>query len=313
MKWLAGLLILLGCGTISVAQEESLSLDQMVEAGQQWVQENVDDDVLNSLPEVDHQKVLEVLNALEDKLRGGQVLDLASLKEPAESILPILDRYEETAPYAAWLRTRLDYLEAASDLKKTAPPVVVEPGKPPKPLPNPTVEAQNKEWSKIVSQRAAPKGAELLAARLKPIFTAQNVPPELVWVAEVESSFNPAARSPSGAVGLYQLMPATARNLGLSLRPRDGRTDPENSARAAAKYFNYLYGKFKDWPLALAAYNVGEGNVQKLLTRNKAKSFQEIATKLPAETQMYIPKINAILQKREGMSLAKLPPSRSLR
>ncbi len=313
MKWLAGLLILLGCGTISVAQEESLSLDQMVEAGQQWVQENVDDDVLNSLPEVDHQKVLEVLNALEEKLRGGQVLDLASLKEPAESILPILDRYEETSPYAAWLRARLDYLEAASDLKKITPPVVVEPGKPAKPLPNPTVEAQNKEWSKIVSQRTAPKGGELLATRLKPIFAAQKVPTELVWVAEVESGFNPTAKSPSGAVGLYQLMPTTARNLGLSLRPRDARTDPEASARAAAKYFNYLHGKFKDWPLALAAYNVGEGNVQKLLTRYKAKSFQEIATKLPAETQMYVPKINATIQKREGVSLAQLQSPQSVR
>jgi len=125
-------------------------------------------------------------------------------------------------------------------------------------------------------------------------------------VAEVESSFKPNARSPAGAVGLYQLMPATAQAQGLSLKPSDQRLDPERSAEAAAKYLRYLYPKFKDWRLALAAYNAGEGRVEKLLQKHRATSFDGVAQHLPAETQMYVPKIEAVVLKREGVELAQL-------
>jgi len=133
------------------------------------------------------------------------------------------------------------------------------------------------------------------------------VPPELVWIAEVESSFDPRARSPAGAAGLFQLMPATAQRFGLrSSWPWDQRLKPEPSARAAAQYLSFLHGKFKDWRLALAAYNAGEGTVQDLLTRRKAHSYDAIARELPAETQMYVPKVEAILLRREGVRLAEL-------
>ena len=102
---------------------------------------------------------------------------------------------------------------------------------------------------------------------LKPVFADEQAPSELVWIAEVESSFDPQARSPAGAAGLFQLMPATARRFGLKTWPLDQRLNPEKSARAAAKYLDYLHGRFKDWRLALAAYNAGEGTVQKLLHR----------------------------------------------
>ena len=92
----------------------------------------------------------------------------------------------------------------------------------------------------------------------------------------------------------------------LDERPEDERLQPEKSAQAAAKYLGYLHNKFKDWPLALAAYNAGEGNVQKLLTRYKATTFDRIAVHLPAETQMYVPKVDATVMRREGMTLAKL-------
>jgi membrane-bound lytic murein transglycosylase D len=140
---------------------------------------------------------------------------------------------------------------------------------------------------------------------LKPVFAAQGVPPELVWLAEVESSFNPSARSPVGAAGLFQLMPPTAKSLGLAARP-DERLDPAKSAGAAARYLKYLHGKFNDWPLALAAYNLGEGRLQKLLERYRVRTFDQVATHLPAETQMYVPRIDAVLQRREGLTLAKL-------
>jgi membrane-bound lytic murein transglycosylase D len=132
------------------------------------------------------------------------------------------------------------------------------------------------------------------------------VPTELVWLAEVESSFDPSARSPAGAVGLFQLMPATAKSLDLSLWPWDERRNPEKSARAAAVYLRSLHKRFDDWPLALAAYNAGEGRVSDLLRKRKARSFDAISDALPAETQMYVPKVEATVLKREGRTLAQL-------
>ncbi|MEY2466332.1 MAG: rane-bound lytic murein transglycosylase, partial [Verrucomicrobiota bacterium] len=133
----------------------------------------------------------------------------------------------------------------------------------------------------------------------------------LVWVAEVESSFDARASSPAGATGLFQLMPQTAKQYGLRIWPFDERKQPEESAHAAAKHLNYLHTKFKDWRLALAAYNAGEGTVQKLLKRSKAQTYDAIATHLPAETQMYVPKVEATLLRREGVKLTELSLPRS--
>jgi membrane-bound lytic murein transglycosylase D len=102
-------------------------------------------------------------------------------------------------------------------------------------------------------------------------------------------------------------MPATAKRYGLNTWPFDQRLQPEDSARAAARYLGYLYGRFKDWRLALAAYDTGEGAVQKLLERHKARTYDAIATHLPAETQMYVPKVEATLLRREGVKLNDLP------
>jgi membrane-bound lytic murein transglycosylase D len=101
-------------------------------------------------------------------------------------------------------------------------------------------------------------------------------------------------------------MPATARELGLSTTLPDERTDPEKSARAAAKMLRQLHQKFGDWPLALAAYNAGPGRVQRLLTANRAKTFAEIAPSLPTETRMYVPKVLATLAVRAGVTPEKL-------
>jgi membrane-bound lytic murein transglycosylase D len=95
--------------------------------------------------------------------------------------------------------------------------------------------------------------------------------------------------------------------MGLKLRPVDEREDPVKNGTAAAKYLNYLHGRFHDWPLALAAYNAGEGRVSKLLKTHHARSFDKIAIHLPAETQMYVPKFDAVLLKREQVSLHAIP------
>ena len=102
-------------------------------------------------------------------------------------------------------------------------------------------------------------------------------------------------------------MPDTAKRYGLRTAwPWDQRLNPEPSARAAAQYLHFLHNHFKDWRLALAAYNAGEGTIQELLTRSKAHSYDAIATRLPAETQLYVPKVEATLLRREGLKLAQL-------
>ncbi|HEY4984357.1 MAG TPA: lytic transglycosylase domain-containing protein, partial [Verrucomicrobiae bacterium] len=234
------------------------------------------------------------------------VVDIAALRQTARTVLPLLESREETQPYAAWLRARMDYLDVADEIRLTIPPPKVETNQPPQPVPNPTPQKERDIWVRKVSSRPWPAPAKEYVPELKPIFAAQKIPPELVWVAEVESSFDRRARSPAGAAGLFQLMPATAKRFGLSLWPRDQRFQPEPSATASAQYLKYLHDHFKDWRLALAAYNAGERTVQKLLDRYKTRSYDVIAEHLPAETQMYVPRVEATLWQREGAKLEQL-------
>ena len=98
----------------------------------------------------------------------------------------------------------------------------------------------------------------------------------------------------------------TAKRYGLRTWPLDHRLRPEESARAASSYLADPHGQFKDWRLALAAYNAGEGTVQRLLTQRKARTFDAIAPRLPAETQMYVPRVEATLARREGLKPSQL-------
>lgn len=162
-------------------------------------------------------------------------------------------------------------------------------------------------WQKKLASRPAPPNAAALIPRLKKVFKSEGLPPELVWMAEVESSLNPAARSPVGALGLFQLMPATARRFGLHTGFFDERKNPEKSTRAAAQYLKFLYHAMGSWPLALAAYNAGEGRVGKLMKLKKQAVFEDIADDLPLETQMYVPKVLSLVSLRENMDADKLP------
>jgi len=161
-------------------------------------------------------------------------------------------------------------------------------------------------WQKKLANRPAPPNAAALIPRLKKVFQSEGLPPELVWMAEVESSLNTAARSPVGALGLFQLMPATARRFGLRTGFFDERKNPEKSARAAAQYLKFLYCAMGSWPLALAAYNAGEGRVGQLVKRKKQVSFEGIADDLPLETQMYVPKVMALVSLRENIDPEKM-------
>ena len=283
-----------------------MTLDELVQSAEQWANENLDESVLGALKQVDRERVKEFLAEVQKQFHGEYIVDLAYLKEPAHSILPVLEGYEDTLPYALWLKSRLDYFDVADEFRLLIPPLKPEPGRPPRAVPNPTPQKEREVWIKKFTQRPWPTAARNLVPRLKPIFAAEKVPPELVWIAEVESTFDPRARSPVGAAGLFQLMPATAKRFGLRVGLLDQRLKPEESARAAAKYLAYLHGRFKEWRLALAAYNAGEGTVEKLLARQKERSFDAIATRLPAETQLYVPKVEATILRREGLKLNEL-------
>jgi membrane-bound lytic murein transglycosylase D len=167
-------------------------------------------------------------------------------------------------------------------------------------------------WLARVRERPTPARAATLMPRLRAAFVAEGLPPELAWLAEAESSLNPAARSPAGAKGLFQLMPATAQSLGLDTFLPDERTDPDKSARAAARYLRTLHGRFGNWPLALAAYNAGEGRVSRTLAARRGKEFADIADNLPAETRMYVPKVCALIAARAGVAPEKLAAPRAL-
>jgi membrane-bound lytic murein transglycosylase D len=294
-------------GEVASAQtNDEAGADDLAGAIQQFAEENLDPDVLQVLQGVGQQQVEDFFSHYREYLRGDYVLDVAQLKDAANAILPLLDAHEETQPYAAWLRTQLDYLDAADELKSATPQPKPEPGKPRKRPPNPSYRIEHEMWIRRVNARPWPKGAAGVVPQMKAVFAAEHVPLELVWLAEVESGFDTRALSPAGASGPFQLMPATAKRYGLSLWPWDERRQVQPSAAAAAKCLRALYAQFRDWRLAVAAYNCGGAQVQKLLDRSDARDYESIATRLPAETQMYVPRVEATILHREGVELEKL-------
>jgi membrane-bound lytic murein transglycosylase D len=299
-------LLLLAGLTAARADDDTVTLPDLVQGAQQWAQENLDTNVLDALPAVDDPAVRQFLHDVQERFQGDYVVDLAPLRQTAQTILPLLESRAETQPYAAWLKARMDYLDVADEIRLTIPPPTAATNQPPAPVPNPPPEKEREIWIKKVSPAPWPALAKKYVPELKPVFIAQGIPPELVWVAEVESGFDPRALSPAGAAGMFQLMPDTARRFGLSLWPRDQRFQPEPGATASARYLKYLHHRFKDWRLALAAYNAGEGTVQKLLDRHKADSYDAIAGHLPAETQMFVPRVEAALRQREDANLEQL-------
>jgi membrane-bound lytic murein transglycosylase D len=126
----------------------------------------------------------------------------------------------------------------------------------------------------------------------------RQLPAELALLPFIESAFNPQAMSSARASGMWQFMPATGRSFDLRQNIfRDDRRSVLDSTRAALDYLNQLHGMFKDWHLALAAYNWGQGNVGKALAHNRrvGQSAQYEHLSMPEETRNYIPKLQAII------------------
>jgi membrane-bound lytic murein transglycosylase D len=142
----------------------------------------------------------------------------------------------------------------------------------------------------------------------------RQMPQELALLPFIESAFNPQAVSHAKAAGMWQFMPATGRHFDLKQNAfRDDRRDVLASTRAALDYLQYLHRMFGDWHLALAAYNWGEGNVQRAIRRNREAGLPTGYTdlRMPAETREYVPKLQAVKNivfdpQRFGVNLPKV-------
>lgn len=125
----------------------------------------------------------------------------------------------------------------------------------------------------------------------------RKMPTELALLPFIESAFNPQAMSSARASGMWQFMPATGKDFELKQNLfRDDRRDVLASTRAALDYLQRLRNQFGDWHLALAAYNWGEGNVQRAINKNKNAGLPTdyVSLNMPAETRNYVPKLHAV-------------------
>ena len=151
---------------------------------------------------------------------------------------------------------------------------------------------------------------------MKDIFKEKNLPEDLVYVAMIESGFNPYAVSWAKAVGPWQFMPATGKLYGLKIDWWiDERKDPIKSTMAAAEHLKDLHNLFGSWPLALASYNAGAGKVQRAVLRTRSDDFWDLRASryIRKETKNYVPKHMAatILAKNPeayGFSVTSIEP-----
>ena len=220
---------------------------------------------------------------------------VASIENPDDEVIALADT---VAPNLVPLRTDLEYVPAdetpelladrLSCLQQTVPLTY-----------NDKVHSfinyfliRDREYTRMVMRKK-----DLYFPLFEKELKAHHLPEELKYLAIIESGLHPRAVSRARAVGLWQFMAPTGRYLGLKIDwYLDERMDPEKSTIAACKYLAQLYSIFKDWELALAAYNSGPGTVKRAIRRSGyKKSFWEIYKYLPRETRAYVPQFVAII------------------
>lgn len=127
----------------------------------------------------------------------------------------------------------------------------------------------------------------------------RGMPTELALLPFIESAFNPQAISSAKASGMWQFIPSTGKDFNLKQNMfQDERRGVLDSTDAALTYLQRLYDMFGDWQLALAAYNWGEGSVQRAIKKQQAAGlptdFDSMSYLMPKETQNYVPKLQAV-------------------
>ena len=134
------------------------------------------------------------------------------------------------------------------------------------------------------------------------IFREEGVPEDITFLGQIESAWRNKVISSAGASGLWQFMPGTGQTYGLRQTAWiDERNGFEKATRASARYLKDLYNHFGDWELAMAAYNTGQGNIDRAISRSGSRSFWKIYPYIARETSNYVPNILA------AMLIAKNP------
>ncbi len=129
------------------------------------------------------------------------------------------------------------------------------------------------------------------------IFREEGIPENVAWLGQVESAWKPSALSWASASGLWQFIPGTGARFGLRRTAYiDERNGFEGATRASAKYLKFLANRYNgNWELAMAAYNSGEGNVDRAIRRAGVANFWVAYPYLPKETRNYVPNILATI------------------
>lgn len=245
-------------------------------------------------------------NAIEKYISVGCALFIATMASGCGILLPRTDEPMpvpvKVAPFVSSAKVaRVDLVGSGRPLS----PRMVAAMEPPRALPEPvlgmTPEVQREldrfvkrdrgTVERIMEQKAAHH------TRLAEVFADEGVPLELLNLAGIESHFNPLAVSPAGARGMWQFMKSTAKIYGLTVsKKKDDRTDPILSSIAAARHLRDLFNSYKDWHLALAAYNAGPGKIDQALRNSPKRCFWDISRsgKLARETDRFVPKFIAL-------------------
>ena len=150
-----------------------------------------------------------------------------------------------------------------------------------------------KKWFRVWMERST-----RYLPNMQTVLRSRGLPQDLAFVAMIESGFSPNAVSSAAAVGYWQFIGPTADRYGLKMNWwLDERRDYAKSTTAAARYLGDLFKQFKTWYLTAAAYNMGEGRLQRLINKYETRSFWALSRQpdFPEETREYIPKLLAAM------------------
>ena len=190
----------------------------------------------------------------------------------------LTNRRDISALHTDTLKLRLEHLDAKTPFHISYNPALE------------TIIRKNLKQRKDLYERMM-KLSQYYFPLFEEVFDREGIPLEIKYLAIVESGLKPKAKSRVGATGLWQFMFTTGKYYNLEVSSYvDERSDPVRSTIAAAQYLKSLYNVFKDWDLALAAYNSGPGNVTKAIRRSGGyTNYWNIRPFLPRETAGYLP------------------------
>lgn len=161
------------------------------------------------------------------------------------------------------------------------------------------VRSHNKDNGYYYRQLSNQRGA--VFTLIDSVFTSQQIPTELKYLAVVESKLDNRITSAAGAAGLWQFMPGAARSFGLRLNGKtDERRNNYKSTVAAAKCIRYLHDEFGDWLLTLAAYNSGPARIHTAIRKSGTRDYWKLEKFLAAETRRHIRKFISVHYFFEG-------------